>query len=592
MAHPDALIGPVEVLWLAGILPDTSGATLNRWRSSWRLSLNEILHCVDCEAELQRTRRICFELQKRRMLHVFQQGQDVHLRSFFQSAVVQGMHEELLQALDDVVTDIQNARSAADDYHSVFRLVCRVYASIADVLGYMAGEGGGIRAGPASNVAWGRAFALLDAAVKSHDLIPATKALAEERSKWINNGSDLLIRAARHYEKAAQMLTLILVDTCTKLMNLTKTATLPAIGQEVVATIPVRIDLAGGWSDTPPVCYEHGGRVATLAIRWKDEKPVKSIAKRIPELKIKVTWGDGLKNEFTELSHFSDHSKPSASAALLKCAFIVAGIVDYPSNVPLAKQLEKKLGSGVELTTIAKVPIGSGLGTSSILGASVLATLYRISGVQYDLSSLVHATLKVEQLLTSGGGWQDQCGGLYPGAKQSESPKSDQMRVTTRVIDVADGFLDKLEKHLHLVYTGRTRLAKNLLQDVLRRWHSRESTVVQAINDLVSNAAEAEEALKTGDLAKLGSCLERYRGQKLVMAPGSVPPVVGRLIEEIRDGIYGCCLTGAGGGGFLIVLAKEEGFEEKLQRVIETVPDLKQFKVYPTLVDMEGLTVC
>lgn len=50
--------------------------------------------------------------------------------------------------------------------HSVFRLVCRVYASIADVLGYMAGEGGGIRAGPASNVAWGRAFALLDATVK------------------------------------------------------------------------------------------------------------------------------------------------------------------------------------------------------------------------------------------------------------------------------------------------------------------------------------------------------------------------------------------------------------------------------------------
>ena len=48
------------------------------------------------------------------------------------------------------------------------------------------------------------------------------------------------------------------------------------------------------------------------------------------------------------------------TAALLKCAFIVAGIVDYPSNVPLAKQLEMKLGSGVELTTIAKVPIGSG----------------------------------------------------------------------------------------------------------------------------------------------------------------------------------------------------------------------------------------
>lgn len=57
---------------------------------------------------------------------------------------------------------------ASSDY-SVFRLVCRVYASIADVLGYMAGEGG-IRAGPASNVAWGRAFALLDAAVKVYSI--------------------------------------------------------------------------------------------------------------------------------------------------------------------------------------------------------------------------------------------------------------------------------------------------------------------------------------------------------------------------------------------------------------------------------------
>ena len=110
----------------------------------------------------------------------------------------------------------------------------------------------------------------------------------------------------------------------------------------------------------------------------------------------------------------------------------------------------------------------------------MLATLYRISGLNYDLDFLVHAvsgvwgmvpgiahklcsrrafvvtvalimkceltncdtpvnsvgaqTLKVEQLLTTCGGWQDQCGGLYPGAKLSESPKSNQLHVTTRVI--------------------------------------------------------------------------------------------------------------------------------------------------------------
>lgn len=45
---------------------------------------------------------------------MFQQGQDVHLRAFFQSTVVQGMHGELLEALDDVVNEIQNARLVTD----------------------------------------------------------------------------------------------------------------------------------------------------------------------------------------------------------------------------------------------------------------------------------------------------------------------------------------------------------------------------------------------------------------------------------------------------------------------------------------------
>ena len=123
----------------------------------------------------------------------------------------------------------------------------------------------------------------------------------------------------------------------------------------------------------------------------------------------------------------------------------------------------------------------------------MLATLYRISGLSYDLDSLVHAvsgaqgmvrgivhklcsrgafiltivlimkceltncdtpvnsvgaqTLKVEQLLTSGGGWQDQCGGLYPGAKLSESPKSDQLHVTTRVIGASLSHTNSIYSH-------------------------------------------------------------------------------------------------------------------------------------------------
>lgn len=72
--------------------------------------------------------------------------------------------------------------------------------------------------------------------------------------------------------------------------------------------------------------------------------------------------------------------------------------------------------------------------------------------------------LHLEQLLTTGGGWQDQCGGLYGGAKLSQSQKGLPVNITTKQIKTPPGFLDELSQHILLVYTGKTRLARNLLQ--------------------------------------------------------------------------------------------------------------------------------
>ncbi len=70
----------------------------------------------------------------------------------------------------------------------------------------------------------------------------------------------------------------------------------------------------------------------------------------------------------------------------------------------------------------------------------------------------------MEQLLTTGGGWQDQCGGLYGGAKISESFKGLPVHITTKEVQTPPGFLEELSRHVVLVYTGKTRLARNLLQ--------------------------------------------------------------------------------------------------------------------------------
>lgn len=118
-------------------------------------------------------------------------------------------------------------------------------------------------------------------------------------------------------------------------------------------------------------------------------------------------------------------------------------------------------------------------------------------------------------MLTTGGGWQDQCGGLHGGFKISWSDKKLPVHVQTRILskkifkltlmyilflDHPNDFVNKLNKHLVLIYTGKTRLARNLLQDVLRNWHSRDAKIMQTMHDLIQNAKDSEVAISRGNI--------------------------------------------------------------------------------------------
>ena len=72
--------------------------------------------------------------------------------------------------------------------------------------------------------------------------------------------------------------------------------------------------------------------------------------------------------------------------------------------------------------------------------------------------------LDLEQMLTTGGGWQDQVGGLYPGVKIGSSKNKLPLQVEAQPVKVPEGFIEKLERHLLVVFTGKTRLARNMLQ--------------------------------------------------------------------------------------------------------------------------------
>ena len=563
-----------DALWMSGAT--APNGDLSRWRSSWRLSLATILQYVNSEAELNKMRNISFELQLEKMKRVLKNNEPTCILRFFKDSLIEHREHDILQTLDEVAEQMDNTL-----------IICRIYACIADMLGFMAGEGGGIRAGPAANLSWQTAFQLLERG----NYAAATRALAVERGNWITGGQDHIIRASRHYERAGQILTRNVVATASRYIVGTP-CDVPALGQRVIVTAPARVDISGGWTDTPPQSYEWGGMVVTLALTVEGQCPIKSVAQRIPELKLVLITGEGSDAqavECTTLSHLSDYSQPHAPAALLKAAFICAKIVEFPSSASLAEQLSSRYGCGFMLQAVSNLPQGSGLGTSSILGGAILGALWRAVGQLHSEDSLIHAVLYLEQLLTTGGGWQDQCGGLYGGIKISQSSKGLPVLVTTKKLSTPPGFLDKLSDHLLLVYTGKTRLARNLLQDVLRNWHSRDHRIVQNMTDLVNTAMEAAQAVEQGDLARMGRCMTSYQQQKLCMAPGSMPKVVGIFVDTVRDLIHGCCFAGAGGGGFLLAIMKDPKDKPHIKKTVEATTELSDFVLYDSAIDKMGI---
>ncbi|XP_069882365.1 L-fucose kinase [Dipodomys merriami] len=576
--HPSRALGPRDMLWMLDP-QDDGGKALQTWRVSWRLSWEQLQPHLDRAATLASRRDLFFHQALQKARHVLEARQDLCLRPLIRAAVHEGFSKHVLAMLDQVAAGAEDPGVAS-----------RALACVADVLGCMAEGQGGLRSGPAANPEWMRPFSYLECG----DLSRGVRALAQERDKWLSRPA-LLVRAARHYEGAEQILVRHAVMTAQHFVSM-EPVELPALGQWVMAECPARVDFSGGWSDTPPIAYEFGGAVVGLAVRVDGCRPIGARARRITEPELWLAMGPQKDEMATKivcrsLDNLQDYCQPHAPGALLKAAFICAGIVHVRSELSLQEQLLHNFGGGFELHTWSELPHGSGLGTSSILAGAALAALQRAAGQLVSTEALIHAVLHLEQVLTTGGGWQDQVGGLMPGIKVGRSQAQLPLKVEVEEITVPKGFVQKLNDHLLLVYTGKTRLARNLLQDVLRSWYARLPAVVQNAHSLVRQAEECAEAFHQGNLPLLGQYLTSYWEQKKLMAPGSEPLAVRRMMDVLAPYVHGQSLAGAGGGGFLYVLTKEPRQKEAVEAVLAKTEGLGNYSVHLVEVDMQGLSL-
>ena len=361
--------------------------------------------------------------------------------------------------------------------------------------------------------------------------------------------------------------------------------------QVVWVTTPVRIDFAGGWSDTPPICAELGGTVLNAAVTLNGLYPVQVMAKLNTHGCIRLSSIDlGERKEFRTTAELLDHRDPNDWATLAKAALVLAGVAPSRAEEPLAAWL-KMLGGGLDLTIFSSLPKGSGMGTSSILGAAVIACLDRVLGVPFNTDRLIRMTSILEQRMCTGGGWQDQVGGILPGVKLIRTQPGTDQTVALRwtVFDMSEG--SELKRRCLLYFTGQKRMARNILHNVVSGYLARDPLVLRTLSELKGSALETKEALDAQDLDGFARGIARYWELKKRIDPGSTNSPIEALLRAVADETQAALLPGAGGGGFIFLLAKSAAAAERIRRTFERRPPNAHARFFDFAVDQQGLKV-
>jgi galactokinase/mevalonate kinase-like predicted kinase len=343
--------------------------------------------------------------------------------------------------------------------------------------------------------------------------------------------------------------------------------------QIVWSRSPVRIDIAGGWTDTPPYCLLEGGNVVNLAIELNGQQPLQAYAKPCAEPRIILRSIDLGASEvvqtYEELRQFNRVGSPFS---IPKAALALAGFLpefcdeQYPS---LEAQL-RDFGSGIELTLLSAIPAGSGLGTSSILAATVLGAISDFCSLAWDKDELGRRTLVLEQLLTTGGGWQDQFGGLLGGVKLLQTQGGFQQDPVVRWLPT-DLYISPEYRPCHLLYyTGITRTAKQILAEIVRRMFLNNHDQLLLLRQMGRQALDMFEAIQRQDFQQMGRLVRTTWQQNQQLDSGTNPDAVRQLTTLIDDLCLGYKLPGAGGGGYLYMVAKDP---EAAVRIRQTLRD-------------------
>jgi D-glycero-alpha-D-manno-heptose-7-phosphate kinase len=318
----------------------------------------------------------------------------------------------------------------------------------------------------------------------------------------------------------------------------------------IITQTPLRIGLLGGGTDLPDYYRQHGGRVLNCAL----DKYVYVI--------VKQRFDDDI---------YVNYSKKE----------IVSRVADLEHELVREAMLMTGVECGVEITTLADIPsAGSGLGSSSAVTVGLLHALFAYQGLQVSGEELAERACTIEiERCGKPIGKQDQYIAALGGIRDIRFGPGDHVVADELVLPAADR--RALQRQIMLFYTGITRSANVILAEQ----NANVTATLPQLDLLRDLAGFAVERLRSGDVDAIGPAVRESWEAKRKLATGvSTERIDDAAARALDAGASGVKLTGAGGGGFLLVIAPVE----RQRWVRESLPEMREL---PVRLDRRGSRV-
>lgn len=296
----------------------------------------------------------------------------------------------------------------------------------------------------------------------------------------------------------------------------------------LITRAPVRISFAGGGTDLPAYYARHGGAVVSTTI----DKYFYVFLNVIAEETIQIASSD-----------YRTFYRHDADTPIL---------FDGDLSLPRAIFNHFGLTRGLSMFLASEIPPGTGLGSSSTVAVAIIKAVTTARGLLLSKHQIAELACQIEiEKLGEPIGKQDQYASAFGGLNLIQFSNDG---VTVEPLRLAPETRRELERNILLFFTGATRAASSILNAQKKSSEQNDPRVLEALHTVKAMAFEAKDYLERGDLVQFGALLDRAWQNKKRFASG----VSNALIDEyydlaLQNGARGGKVTGAGGGGFLMI---------------------------------------